>query len=391
MVGKEYDIHLRKDLFEKIGGKISEEGKAYALFEGFTEDGKIIKFIRKIGKPDDYGRLQFGGKAIYEKVGTNEIYVRVIKMIESSEDFYQMFKENIGEINIKDIKGTKNTIVKLASHEKLMITNVNGKIKEIDLKEVELHWNNAEGALGIRGKIVSGYGEITIGIYYDGGLHEGTYMEIVAYDGRKLHGIEMDENDVLKLLYIHEREEIHRIFFGEVPSVKLKVSGDRIEYCLVNEKSWNDWFGAGKNNIIKGNIAELWAKEILKILFGDEYKVTETAGGTKNSEIADLNILEVEDGKFIPGSVKSFKYKRSEKRIESIKGLFDEKLNEIIEELKSENSDFKKQKYTESEYALAIIIGLSEDEGCCDVLIAKVFNNEKLTTKIIYKPTWWWE
>jgi len=50
----------------------------------------------------------------------------------------------------------------------------------------------------------------------------------------------------------------------------------------------------------------------------------------------------------------------------------------------------KKQTYEKSEYALAIIIGLSEDERCCDVLIAKVFNDGKLTTKILYMPNWWY-
>ncbi|MFH7860067.1 MAG: hypothetical protein QXR03_03630, partial [Candidatus Aenigmatarchaeota archaeon] len=377
-VGKEYDVHLKVDLFEKAGGKIFEK-TSWVLFEAFTEDGELIKFIRKIGNPDSAGRLQFGGKAIYEKVGTNELYVRVAKMIVEPEDFYEIFKENVGKINIRD------TIIELTSSNEINI-NAKGNIKTINLEEIELHWNNAEGALGIRGKIKSGYGETKIGIYYDGGLNEeGTYMEVVLDAGRKIHDVELDENDVLKLLYVHgEKEEIHRIFIGEVPTVKLKVSSNKIEYCLVNEKSWRDWFGAGEDNKAKGNIAELWAREILKILFGNKYEVRETAGGTKNSRIADLDILIRESGESIPGSVKSFKY-RSGMSEWSIKKLFNDKLNDIIETFCE--SDFLKEKYKDSEYGIAIIIGLSEDEGCCDVLIAKVYSDG--THDILYKPSWW--
>ena len=368
-----------------MGGKIPEE-KAWAYFEGFTLDEQKIKFIKNIGRPDERGRFNFGGKLIYDKVQTDEIYVKLIRMIENSEDFYKLFKENIGKIDYDE------TIIEMISPNEIKI-NTEGNIKIIKLKETILRWDDERGTLGIAGEFKTGTGEEMIEICTDGGLNGkgGTYIK--AFTGEELHGrriraIKWDEEEkVLKITY--GEDTLRRIFFeGETSFKKIKFldkNGEIKEYKLIDNGRIEQWFNAGNN--LKGDISELWGIELSKFLkLIDEFR-KRSKGGT-NEDIADIDA--VKDNMPVPEELKSFD--GTGMSLSEIKKMFNDNLERAIK--KDLYKDFNKRgAYKESKYGYAIIFGLRKDyennDIIIDVLIAKVFNNEELTTEIIYKPTWW--
>ncbi|MEM2494921.1 MAG: hypothetical protein QXQ27_06295, partial [Nitrososphaerota archaeon] len=291
------------------------------------------------------------------------------------------------------------TIIELTSLNEMRI-NTEGNVKIIKLEEIGLRWDDARGTLGIAWKFKTGIGEEMIEICTDGGLNgeEGTYMKVLSYDegelhGRRIYGIKWDEEEkVLKIAYGYEGNiMLRRIFFeGETSFKKIKLldeKGKIKEYKLIDNGRIEQWFSAGRNTKVKGEIAELWGKEVslfLKIF----KKIEQIAGGSRNDDIADLDgIIEI-DGKDIrcPGEVKSFD--GTGKSLDQLKGKF----KDILEEIKREDlrEDFTKKGYN-SEYGYAIIFGLRKDyennEIIIDVLIVKVPREGK--PEIIYKPTWW--
>ncbi|MEM2927970.1 MAG: hypothetical protein QXP60_03265, partial [Nitrososphaerota archaeon] len=387
--GTGYQARLNAEAFKKIGGKIPPEGKeAWAYFEGFTLDGTKIEFIKNIGRPDEHGRIKVGGKLIHDKVQTNEVYAKLIGMIENSEDFYKLFKENIGT------RKFGKTIVELTSLNEMRI-NTEGNVKVIKLEEIGLRWDDERGTLGIALKFKTCIGEEMIEICTDGGLNgeEGAYMKVLSYDegelhGRRIYGIKWDEEEkVLKIAYGYEGNIVlRRIFFeGETSFKKIKLfdeKGKIKEYKLIDNGRIEQWFSAGKNTKVKGNIAELWGKEILED-FNLVDIIERIAEGGRNDDIADLDGIIKE--KRIPGEVKSFD--GTGLSLNELKRAFKEDLKKAIEDL---HEDFTKKGYN-SEYGYAIIFGLRKDyennEIIIDVLIVKV--NNDLTYDYLYTPTWW--
>jgi hypothetical protein len=65
-------------------------------------------------------------------VQTDEIYVKLIRMIENSEDFYKLFKENIGKIDYDE------TIIEMISPNEIKINTVR------EYKNNKIERNNSE-------------------------------------------------------------------------------------------------------------------------------------------------------------------------------------------------------------------------------------------------------
>ncbi|MEM2209829.1 MAG: hypothetical protein QXM32_06335 [Nitrososphaerota archaeon] len=386
-VGKEYDAHLKVDLFEKAGGKIFEK-TSWALFEAFTEDGELIKFIRKIGNPDSAGRLHFTGKEICEKVGTNELYVRVAKMIVEPEDFYEIFKENVKEMDL--IK----SFVKLKSLNEIEIISKEGKAVKIKLNDEDmvLHWISDEGALGIKSKMLAQYGEDEgIAICYDG---EKAFLEIIFEEeerdhGRKISKIELTDEEIRFNYKLSEKEErSHSIYLIKEPIIR--ISGNIIE-CIPNKGSLEAYIKSGSNNVRRGAIGEIWGSYVCKYIPNCEVKGISLGKGYE--EFADLHLLW--EGEICPGEVTVFMYYVGTSKKE-LKEIFNKLLRyDIIND--ALRKDFhEKANYITSKKGLGTVIGVPVDEngnpvGYIDILTVEVpiVDNIIREPKIIFKPAYW--
>ena len=293
---------------------------------------------------------------------TDEVYVKLIRMIENSEDFYKLFKENIGKI---DYDGT---IIEMISPNEIKI-NTGGNIKIIKLKETILRWDDGRGTLGIAGKFKTGTGEEMIEICTDGGLNgkEGTYMKIFVGkepQGRRIYQVKWDEKyKVLKIKYGYEGQKpIKRIYFeGEESKVKLiyrDVKSEKQIECELTDNGRIEQFYYAKSERdtkSQGDIGEQWGEELLVKILKLLDNVRDRARGERRDEIADLD--GIKDN--IPNPVEVKILDVTKKSSEEIKELFNKAFKEAREELLS---DFEKGRYEQSTSGHMVIFLIHRNE-----------------------------
>jgi hypothetical protein len=387
IVGEKYRvIHINLDLFEKIGGRIPEGKDAYVIFEVFTEDGYAFDIIRTLVEIDTYerrGRLNFGAETIYDKIKKNELFLRVKGVVTGLEDFYNLYKEKIGE------KDYGISIVEMLSYNKIRIIKGREKI-EFDLRETELHWVSNKEALGIRGKIkIEESGdEAKIAIYSNG---EETFVEIFVKDkegehGRRIKNIDFDENK-LRIRYIlaEGEERTYALYFIDPLSLVKEINNENGKW-LTNKETVEAWFDAGSNTARKGAIGEKAGMKMSKYIPECETE-DETAEG-KPSDYSDVKMRL--NGIPSPEEVKTCDL--TGKSIEERNEIFGNRLREAIKQIEK---NFEKERFKNSKAGIAIIIGFDKNKINpnakyveIEVLIVKVPSENPSDYEILSAPEW---